>query len=324
MKEWINKYFTKQKMMHPLLVILTVLSLAATYFYGWRVLVLVVMNIFVACLTEYLFSKKVFQRGKISESCVVTAMLYTMTLPANLTYWISVVGIVFAILFGKMFFGGFGRNVFNPALVGRAFIYVNFPEPMTIAWNEVGKGPLGGFGEFLTRHIDDVSRATPMLLFRNSGEYTRLTDLFFGKVPGVIGETSKILILIAAVYLIYKKIASWEIMAGSVLGFVGMSTIFRLAGAASVPNPLYGMLMGGFILGTVLMATDPVSAAKTTPGKWVYGILVGLITVIIRGFALFSGGVMFAILIGNTFAPIIDYAFNKWKENRKKEAKVNG
>lgn len=229
----------------------------------------------------------------------------------------------FGIFFGKMVFGGFGKNVFNPALVGRVFIYVNFPQFMTIYWNEAANGFPAGFGTFLTRGLDSLTEATPMTMFKLDGSLESVNAMLLGNIPGVIGETSKVLIIIAAIYLIVKKVASWEIMAGSTLGFVALSLILRAMGVTTVPDPISGILMGGFLFGTVFMATDPISAAKTTLGKWIYGVIIGVVTVIIRGFALFAGGVMFAILIGNTFAPIIDYAINAAKA-RKKEARANG
>ena len=120
--------------------------------------------------------------------------------------------------------------------------------------------------------------------------------------------------------MIYKKVASWEIMAGCVLGFTALSSALYFAGVPSVPNPLYGIVAGGFLFGSVFMATDPISATKTKEGKWIYGIIIGLVTVIIRGFALFAGGVMFAILIGNTFAPIIDESIKAYKTYKKEKA----
>ena len=321
MKELYGKYFTKQKMMRTVLRPLCIIALFAIYNFGWRVLALLLLNLIIAVAVEYVCEVKIFNRKKISEAVIITSMLYTMTLPVSLPFWISAVGIAFGVFFGKMVFGGFGKNVFNPALVGRAFIYINFANPLTIFWNEAAKGLPGGFGNFIMPHIDAVTTATPMLLFRNEGGLTEMVNLLIGNVPGVIGETSKILILLSAAYLIYKKVASWQIMAGTVIGFTALSSIFYFMGVESVPNPVYGMLIGGFLFGTVFMATDPISAAKTIPGKGLYGIIIGVVTVIIRGFALFSGGMMFAIIMGNLFAPIIDYAVRKRTAQKKaKEA----
>lgn len=321
MKEFYNNHFLKQKMMRTLLLPLFILSIFSIYNFGCKILVLLVLNAVVASLVEYICETKIFKKKKISEAVFVTSILYTMTLPVSIPYWISIVGIAFGVFFGKMVFGGFGKNIFNPALVGRVFIYINSASPLTIFWNKGATGFPGGFGTFITEHIDQVSTATPMLLFKNGGSLTELSNLFFGNVSGAIGETSKVLIILIGIYLIYKKVASWEIMAGSIVGFTVLSLIFNAMGVESVPNPIYGMLMGGFLFGTVLMATDPVSAAKTVPGKWIYGMIIGIVTVIIRGFALFSGGVMFAILIGNLFAPIIDYTIRKVKANKKAKLK---
>jgi Na+-transporting NADH:ubiquinone oxidoreductase subunit B len=321
---FVEQHFTKQKMMRTVLKALLVILIASVYFNGLRVLLLTSVNIICAVLTEYLFETRILKRQKVSEAVLVTAILYTMTLPVALPLWMSVVGIAFGVFFGKMVFGGFGRNIFNPAIVGRCFVYINFPEPLTIHWNQVpslSDFP-GGFATWIFPEIDAVSTATPLLAFRNEGSLPDIIELLIGNVPGVIGEASKILILLCAIYLIYTKVASWQIMAGCVLGFAGITLIFNAMGVESVPNPIIGMLSGGFLFGTVFMATDPISAAKTPLGKWIFGIIIGAVTVIIRGFALFSGGVMFAILIGNTFAPIIDYAINAQKKKAKAKSEV--
>lgn len=315
----ISKYFIKQKMMRTVIISLIPIILAATYYFGLRVLVLLaVVNIF-AFITEYIYEKK--SKKKVSEAVLVTGILYTLTLPPTTPYWIAVVGIIFAVLFGKMVFGGFGKNIFNPALVGRAFVYVSFPEPLTISWTKASAGFPGGFGRYINEGIEAVSSATPMLAFRDSGTMLPPIDLLIGKISGSIGETSAILIILAGVYLLYTKVSAWQTMAGCFTGFLGLSTILYFVGLSQVPNPIYGLLSGGFLFATVFMATDPISSAKTKGGKWIYGIIIGAVTVIIRGFALFAGGVMFAVLIGNTFAPIIDEAVNAYKKNKKERAK---
>ncbi len=315
-----KKYFKYQKVMRTVLLCCIPIVLMATYLYGLRVLLLLAVVSLAGGTAEYYWEKK--HGNKASEAIFVTCTLYTLTLPASIPLWIAVLGIVFGVFFGKMVFGGFGKNIFNPALVGRAFIYVNFPEPLTITWNEISSGLLGGFGSYITNKIDVISEATPMILFKNYHETVNFQDLFFGLVPGSIGETSKILILLAAIYLIYKKAASWRIMTGSLLGFTAASSILYYFTDLNVSNPLYGMMLGGFLFGTVFMATDPISAAKTDPGKWIYGIIIGLVTVLIRALSLFNGGMMFAILIGNTFAPIIDYFVRESKAKKKASTEV--
>lgn len=227
----------------------------------------------------------------------------------------------FGVFFGKEVFGGFGRNLFNPALVARAFVYVTFPEPLTIEWSKAAAGFPGGFATYITENIEAISQATPMLIFRETGEMVTSLKLLLGNVSGSLGETSAILIILAGIYLIYKKVAAWQTMAGVLIGFTGLSGALYLLGNPQIPNPIFGILSGGFLFGMVFMATDPISSPRTKEGKWIYGILIGVVTVIIRGYALFAGGMMFAILIGNTFAPIIDEGVNYFKKLKKEDKK---
>lgn len=317
-KEIFSKYFIKQKMMRTVIISLIPIIFASIYFFGWRTLVLLAIVTIFGVGMEWFFEKK--YNRKISEAIFVSCILYTMTLPPTTPFWVAVVGILFGILFGKEVFGGFGKNVFNPALVARAFVYVCFPTPLTIEWSKAALGFPGGFSTYITEGIEAVSQATPMLLFRDTGNLTSLIDLLIGNVSGSIGETSSILIILAGIYLVYKKVASWQIMAGVLAGFTGLSSILYLLGNSQIPSPIFGILAGGLLFGAVFMATDPISAPKTKAGKWIYGVLIGIVTVIIRGYALFAGGMMFAILIANTFAPIIDEGVNYFKKS-KKEAK---
>ena len=317
-KDNIMKLFQKQNMMRTVIISLIPLIFSSIYFFGWRSLILMIVVTIFGVATEYIFEKK--NKKKVSEAVFVTCILYTMTLPPTTPYWIAVLGIIFGVMFGKMVFGGFGRNVFNPALVARAFIYVSFPAPLTIVWSKAMNGFPGGFATYITEGIEAVSQATPMLLFRDSGQMVSKLDLLLGNVSGSIGETSAILIILAGIYLIYKKVASWQTMAGCFIGFIGLSTILHYIGMPQVPNPLYGVLTGGFLFGTIFMATDPISSPKTVEGRWIYGIIIGIVTVIIRGFALFAGGVMFAILMGNTFAPIMDEGVRAYKKYKKEKA----
>jgi len=317
-RENLSKNFMKQKMMRTVIKSLIPIIIASVYFFGWRTIVLLAVVTLAGLGTEWIFSKK-YER-KVSEAVFVSCILYTLTLPSTTPFWIAAVGIIFGIMFGKEVFGGFGKNVFNPALVGRALVYVSFPVPLTIEWTKVASSDLGGFTSYVTEGIEAVSQATPMLLFRDTGILAPFKDLLIGNVSGSIGETSAILIILAAIYLVYKKVASWQIMAGVLIGFTGLNSILYYLGNSQIPNPIFGIFAGGLLFGTVFMATDPISAPKTKGGKWIYGVLIGIITVIIRGYALFAGGMMFAILIGNTFAPIIDEGVRYYKKSRK-EAK---
>lgn len=315
-----NIQFMKQMMMRKVVYALIPLVLAGVYFFGLRVLVLLaVVNVF-GIATEWVFVRKTTK--KVTEAVIVTNILFTLTLPPSTPYWIAIIGIIFGVLFGKMVFGGFGKNPFNPALVGRAFIYVNFPEFMTMNWTRPVEGVLGGFTTYLGESIDAITQSTPMLIFRASGDKLPINELLLGNTAGSIGETSAILVILAGIYLIYTKTAAKETIFSVLTGFVLMSGFFYFAGYEQVLDPLYGLLAGGILFGAVFMATDPISSPKTFEGRIIYGLIIGVITVIIRGFALFAGGVMFAILIGNTFAPIIDEGVNAVKASRKaKKAK---
>lgn len=315
-----NIQFMKQMMMRKVVYALIPLVLAGVYFFGLRVLVLLaVVNVF-GIATEWVFVRKTTK--KVTEAVIVTNILFTLTLPPSTPYWIAIIGIIFGVLFGKMVFGGFGKNPFNPALVGRAFIYVNFPEFMTMNWTRPVEGVLGGFTTYLGESIDAITQSTPMLIFRASGDKLPINELLFGNTAGSIGETSAILVILAGIYLIYTKTAAKETIFSVLAGFILMSGFFYFAGYEQVLDPLYGLLAGGILFGAVFMATDPISSPKTFEGRIIYGLIIGIVTVIIRGFALFAGGVMFAILIGNTFAPIIDEAVNAIKASKKaKKAK---
>lgn len=321
MKGELSKIFIKQKMMRTVLISLLPIQVASIYFYGWRTLILAVVVCAAGVLTEYIFEKK--QNKRTSEGVLVTSILFTLTLPPTTPYWIAVVGIIFGVVFGKCVFGGFGRNVFNPALVARAFIYISFPEPLTVEWVKSSEGFPGGFGIYLTEGVEVISQATPMLKFRDTGLIDSYMDLIVGNISGSIGESSAILIILGGLYLVYKKVASIEIILSTILGYLSLSSLLYLMGNTEIPNPIFGLLAGGFLFGTVFMATDPITAPKSREGKIIYGFLIGIVSVIIRGYALFAGGVMFAILIGNTFAPIIDEGVNFYKKREKSEGGVN-
>lgn len=308
----------KQPMMRKVVYSLIPIQLASIYFFGWRSLLLTLVCVTSGVFAEWLFKRTI--KKPVTEAVFVSAILYAMTLPPGTPYWIASVGIIFGIIFGKEVFGGFGKNIFNPALVGRAFVYVCFPIPLTVVWhhNLAGQnGGLGGFLSYLAPVVDTASTATPMLLFRTDKDYTQLLDLFLGNVTGSMGETSALLILLAGIYLVYTKTAAWENIVSTLIGFIGANTAFYLMGVSSVPHPLYGLLSGGILFGAVFMVTDPISSPKTKEAKWIYGILIGVSTVIIRGFALFAGGIMFAILIGNTFAPLLDEIVKGLKQSAK-------
>ena len=297
-------------------------SIAAVYFFGWRALAVVAVCDAAAFLTELVYCR-IALKTPVSSAVFVTGTLLALSLPPAIPLWIAAVGAVFGVLFGKMVFGGFGRNVFNPALVGRVFIYVSFAVPMTARWVEPLAAPVGRFflpgtvGGFARLAADATSAATPLVAAR-SGVAPDLLPLLWGNVAGSLGETSALLIVIGGVYLIVTRAASWRIILSTLLGFAGLQAIFWAAGVRNAVDPLTGLVAGSVLFGAVFMATDPVSASQTQGGRWIYGLLVGVLIALIRAFAIWPEGTMFAILLGNVFAPIVDYAIRSRKKPDRK------
>ncbi len=313
--------FMKQVIMRRVLVALVPILLLSVYLFGLRVLPLLAVVTAIGVVTEYLVLRSIQgPAAKVSEAVFVTCLLFTLTLPPSTPYWVAGVGIAFGVLFGKGVFGGFGRNIFNPALVGRCLIYIAFPRFMTTSWTIPFSGFPGGFLRY-AGGADTMTSATPMILLRDSGEATPLLNLFLGTISGSLGETSALLILIAAAYLLATKTASWRIMLACAATFAALSAVFHYA-AGRGPDPLTAVLSGGFLFATVFMATDPVSAPSRDLSKILYGVLIGASAVVIRLFALFTEGIMFAILVANAFAPLLDRQVKALADRRKPAAKA--
>ncbi|HSK69129.1 MAG TPA: RnfABCDGE type electron transport complex subunit D, partial [Candidatus Limnocylindria bacterium] len=260
-------------------------------------------------------------KAKVSEAVFVSSALFTLSLPPMTPAWIAVVGIVVGIVFGKMVFGGFGRNVFNPALVARCFIYVAFPAAMTVTWSQPFLSLPGGFAAFQPA-ADAITAATPIITFNTTRAMAPLQDVFLGFVNGSLGESSALHILLGGAYLLIRKVASWKLMLSTVIGGLALSAVLYYAGVAGpegrpLAPPLFTLLSGGFLYGAVYMITDPVSAPKDSTSQWIAGLLVGMVTVVIRSFALFTEGIMFAILIVNSLTPLIELKVRDWKNRGK-------
>ena len=273
----------------------------AVYLFGWRVLVLLAVVNAAGFLTEYAFTRT--WKQSVTSAVFVSATLFVLSLPPTLPAWMAVVGIVFGILFGKMVFGGFGKNIFNPALSGRAFIYVSFGGYMTARWYEPVGGVLGGLKTYAA---DAVTGATPGMLLK-TGETFSLVSLFFGNTAGTIGGTSAFLAIAGGLYLVRSKAANYRIVIAGLAGYLLMQTILWAAGVQDAADPLHGILAGSFVVGIFFFATDPVSASQTNPGRWAYGAFVGVMTSLISTFSMWPAGSMFAILLANMFAPIMDH-----------------
>ena len=314
-------FFLKQKMMTRVLLSLLPVLLLSVYFFGLRTLVLLSVVTITGILCEYGIMRLINgDKAKVSEALLVTCLLFTLTLPPSVPFWIAAVGIAFGVVFGKCVFGGFGKNIFNPALVGRCMIYVSFPAHMTVAWAEPFIVLLGGFIRW-SGGVDAMTSVTPMILMNKEGIITDYLQLLLGNVAGSLGETSALLILVAAVYLTVTKTASWKIIISCVASFAILGSILYLTGVIET-DPLFSILSGGFLFAAVFMATDPISAPKQETSKYIYGALIGIVAMIIRAFALFTEGVMFAILIVNAFVPLIDRNIKILKDRKKTEKKV--
>ncbi|MBN1355732.1 NADH:ubiquinone reductase (Na(+)-transporting) subunit B [bacterium] len=276
---------------------------------------LLIISYGVGMFWEIVFS--VIRREEVSEGYLVTGLLIPLIVPPTIPWWQLVVAITFAVILGKEVFGGTGMNVVNPALAARAFLFFAYPAQISGdgVWFKLVKG---------RAVVDAFTGATPLALGAASKDMgltaadaiTRqysFMDSFLGFIPGSIGETSKLAILIGAALLIYSGVASWKIMVGCLAGLCGTTWIMNLlAGPDSTGmttlSPLHHLLLGGFLFGVVFMATDPVSSPETSSGKWVYGILIGVMTATIRVInPAYPEGTMLAILLLNVFAPLIDY-----------------
>ncbi|SFQ03845.1 Na+-transporting NADH:ubiquinone oxidoreductase subunit B [Nitrosomonas cryotolerans] len=252
---------------------------------------------------EVLFA--IIRKHEVNEGFLVTSLLYALTLPPDMPLWMVALGISFGIVVGKEIFGGTGKNFLNPALVGRAFLYFAYPADIS--------------GDQVWVAIDGYSAATPLSLGVIGGMEAisangyNWWNAFIGLMPGSLGETSTLACLIGAAFLIYTKVASWRIIVGVFLGMIGTTLLFNIVGSdtnlmAAMPWHWH-FVLGGFAFGMVFMATDPVSAAMTTAGRWIFGILIGCMTILIRvSNPAFPEGIMLAILFANIFAPLIDYA----------------
>lgn len=309
-----DKLFLKQEAMVRVAHALTPLLLASVYLFGWRSLALVFVVSVFGIAGEAVFTWK---EGKpVTSAVLVTCLIFALSLPPTIPFWMAVVGIVAGVVLGKMVFGGFGQNVFNPAMMGRCFIYVTFPIEMTNRWAEPVLGGPAGFARWTTLP-DAVTTATPMVALRQ-GENLPFEKMFFGFTSGSLGETSAFLILLAGIYLLYTKAASYRLALSCLAGGVALNGLLHTVGVPAAASPVLSLVSGSFLFGVVFVVTEPISGAKTPAGQWIYGFLVGGLTMVLRGYSNFSEGIMFSVLIMNAFVPILDRAVQQMKASGKK------
>lgn len=289
----------------------------STFFYGFlSVLPQIVVSYAVGLGIEFIIAQ--LKHEEIQEGFLVTGILIPMIIPVETPLWMMAIATAFAVVFAKEVFGGTGYNVFNVALITRAFLFFSYPAAMSgdSVWVRLGSTfGLGGEGKV----VDGFSGATPLGqvaagnvadIHNTLGNPLTDWDAFLGFLPGSVGEVSTLAILIGAAILIFTGIASYKIMVSGVVGAIVMALGFNAIGATAAMqlSPLHHLLYGGFAFGIVFMATDPVTAARTETGKWIYGFLIGVMVVFIRVLnAGYAEGMMLAILLMNTFAPLIDY-----------------
>ena len=278
-----------------------------------KILPLVIVSYGVGLLVEFIFA--VIKGHEVEEGYLVTGMLVPLIVPIDIPLWMLAVAVVFGVVIGKEVFGGTGMNILNPALTIRAFLFFAYP-----TWMSGDKVWVQGAVESAGTP-DAISGETILGTLAQNNEVTHsIADMFLGFIPGSVGETSTLLIVLGAIFLIFAKIGSWRIMLSSVAGALVMGLIFNGLVSSEViadGSKFYGLmstpfwqhlLIGGFAFGTVFMATDPVTASQTNKGKWIYGFLIGFISILIRVFnPAYPEGVMLAILLMNVFAPTIDH-----------------
>lgn len=278
----------------------------STFWFGFlKVLPMIIVSYVVGLAIE--FASAQIRGHEVNEGFLVSGLIIPMIMPVDVPLWILGLSTAFAVIIGKEVFGGTGMNIWNPALIARAFAFLAYPSHMS--GDKVWVAGLTS-GEGI---VDATTGATP-LSYAAANQLDKLptvSDMFFGFIPGSVGETSTLAILIGAVILIYTGIASWKIMVSSVAGALILGFLVNLGAEPGTYQAIPAwehLLMGGFAFGTVFMATDPVTSAQTETGKWIYGLFIGMFTVIIRVFNPgYPEGMMLAILFMNTFAPLIDH-----------------
>lgn len=327
-----NKWVNWQQPMKRVLYACMPLLALSIYLFGWRVAALLAVVAVAAFVTELAFTRR--WQEPVSSAVFVTAVLYTFSLPPTLPFWMAVVGIIFGVVFGKMVYGGFGRNVFNPALTGRVFVYICFGNFMTAQWfhpwTRFPAGLVHWGWTAASAPPDVITSATPGMLIKLSAKAlaeqgATLTSpsfwhLFLGDCSGVIGGTSAILTILCGLYLVWRKAANYRIVLSGFIGFAAAQTAFWLLALGGAADPLRAAMGGSLVIGIFFYATDPVSASQTNPGRWLYGALIGALSATIATFSAWPAGTMFAILLANMFAPIMDHAIRALQAAPSKKA----
>ena len=278
---------------YMLMVILALIpsAAAAVYFFGWAALKIIITSYVVGGIVEVAFT--VIRKKQIEEGFLVTGLIFPLVLPPTVPLWVVASGVAFGVFFGKEMFGGTGRNIFNPALVGRLFITLAFPQIMSASW----RAPFA----------DVITSATPLALYKSAGEITQVRDLILGLSAGSMGELFRIGIIAGGLFLIVTRISDWRVPLCYLAAVFVFAWIGNAAAADIFAPPVFQLLSGGLLFGAMFMATDPVTSPDTRAGKIIFGIGCGITTVLIRSFSGYTEGVMFSIVLMNAFTPLIDH-----------------
>lgn len=338
--------FMQQKIMRRVLYALAPVAAVSVYYFGWRIAAMLALSCLVCFVVEWYMTSR--RGAKISEACFVTAAIYGLSLPPQTPFWIVATGALIAILFGKEVFGGFGRNVFNPAIVGRAFVYVAFPVELTSQFVPVFRGFPGGFSEwsFLSSShaasmlknagiamADALTAATPMWSRRDFGIITPLSDLILGNIGGIFefqgfskvlgagsaGEVCALVIILSGIYLMATKTAQWRLTISTLLGAVALNALLLYGAGLAVPEIPFTLSSGALLYVAVFMVTDPISAPKDNIAQWLYGLFIGILIVFFRYKSIFAGGAAFSILFGNILAPSLDLWIKRIRSRGKEQ-----
>ena len=295
-----------QKNMYGVCIALLPALLASFWFFGWGAVAVMTASVLSCVFFEWAITKFILKRDRLTildGSAILTGLLLGFNLPSNLPIWIIILGALFAIGVGKMTFGGLGQNIFNPALAGRVFLLISFPVQMT-TWPAAGN----------MTYIDATTGATPLSLMQKAilekdasvlNDLPSSFDMLIGQTGGSMGEVSALLLLIGCIYMLVKKIITWHIPVSII------ATVLAFAGLLHLANPIYAnplqvIFSGGLMLGACFMATDYVTSPMSSKGQLIYGVCIGLLTVVIRNWGAYPEGMSFAIIIMNAFTPLIN------------------
>jgi Na+-transporting NADH:ubiquinone oxidoreductase subunit B/electron transport complex protein RnfD len=265
-------------------------AVASIVFYGWRAVAMIAVSYLVGGVIEVAFA--LIRKKDIEEGFLVTGLIFPLILPPTAPLWMVAVGSAFGVFFGKEVFGGTGRNIFNPALVGRLFITIAFPAIMSATW----RAPF----------TDAITSATPLSVYKSSGQLTPLLDLLLGTTTGSTGELFRVGIIAGGLFLMATRVANWRVPLSYLATVFVLALVGNLLAPGRIAPPLFQLLTGGLLFGAMFMATDPVTSPGTAAGKYVFGIGCGVVTVVLRTLSGFTEGVMFSIVLLNAFAPLID------------------